>query len=261
MLRRLNKEMGLIHRFPDRAHSFYNQPYPLKSSYNSVIPLNIFQTWGTKDLPPKMKENVEELKRQNPEFTYYLYDDNDCREFIKTHFEPNVLAAYDTLIPGAFKADLWRLCVLYIHGGIYMDIKLRCINNFKLIELTEAEHYVKDRLVPLSIYNALMVCKSKNPFLMEAIKRIVRNVEAKYYGTYLLLVTGPCMLGELVLEKRFDLPIDMFHKLDGSHIVYQHRFVIETIYPGYHQDQADFYKSKNTTSYAELWNKRQVYRV
>ena len=40
---------------------------PPKQIY-SIIPLNIFQTWHTLDLPPKMKENVELLRRQNPEF-------------------------------------------------------------------------------------------------------------------------------------------------------------------------------------------------
>jgi mannosyltransferase OCH1-like enzyme len=255
----ISKEVRLMSRFPAQTDSLYNQPYPLKFSYNSVIPLNIFQTWGTKDLPPKMKANIDDLKKKNPEFTYYLFDDDDCREFIKKHFETDVLVAYDTLIPGAFKADLWRLCVLYIHGGIYMDIKLRCINNFKLMELTESEHYVRDRLGMLSIYNALMVCKSKNPFLIEAIKRIVQNVKTKSYSNSALHITGPAMLGGLILEKSFDLNVDMFFKMAGLHLVYKHRFVIETIYPGYHQEQADFYKSKNTTSYGELWNKKQVY--
>ena len=119
----------------------YSQPYTFfKPYYNSLIPLNIFQTWITKDLPPKMRENVERLKQQNPRFTHHLFDNNDCREFIKDNFDSEVLNAYDTLIPGAYKADLWRLCVLYIHGGIYMDIKLNCINGFKLIELTEKNH-------------------------------------------------------------------------------------------------------------------------
>ena len=44
-----------------------------------IIPLNIFQTWETKQLPPKMKECVESIKYENPEFKHYLFDDKDCR--------------------------------------------------------------------------------------------------------------------------------------------------------------------------------------
>ena len=249
----------MLSQFSDQVESFYNQPYPLKSSYNPVIPLNVFQTWGTKDLPPKMKANLEDMKRQNPEFTYFLFDDDECREFIKINFEPEVLKAYDGLIPGAFKADLWRLCVLYIHGGIYMDIKFKCVNNFKLMELTESEHYIKDRSGFLSIYNAMMVCKSKNPFLMEAIKRIVHNVQTKWYGKSSLHPTGPAMLGDLILEKQFELQIDMFYEMIGNHIVYNHHFVLEVSYPGYRREQSEFYKSKNTNHYGDLWRLKKVY--
>ena len=50
---------------------------------NSVIPLNIYQTWYTKNLPPIMNAHREKLKLLNPAFTFHLYDDSDCLEFIK----------------------------------------------------------------------------------------------------------------------------------------------------------------------------------
>ena len=80
-----------------------------------IIPLNIFQTWSTLDLPPLMKQNVELLKKQNPEFTHYLYDDDMCRNFIKENFDKSILYTYDKLKAGAYKADLFRYCILYIH--------------------------------------------------------------------------------------------------------------------------------------------------
>jgi mannosyltransferase OCH1-like enzyme len=91
----------------------------------AVIPLKLFQTWHTLDLPPNMKQNVKRLQRENPEFEYFLYDDKMCRKFIKEHFHEEVVFAFDKLKPGAYKADLWRYCVLYIHGGIYLDINFR----------------------------------------------------------------------------------------------------------------------------------------
>ena len=36
--------------------------YPLKANYNPIIPLNIYQTWHTKNLPPKMFESVNLIK-------------------------------------------------------------------------------------------------------------------------------------------------------------------------------------------------------
>ena len=83
----------------------------------SVIPLKIYQTWETKDMPEKMRENVERLKSQNPDFEHHLFDAEDRSKFIQENFEEDVLKAYDKIIPGAYKADLWRYCVLYINGG------------------------------------------------------------------------------------------------------------------------------------------------
>jgi mannosyltransferase OCH1-like enzyme len=62
-----------------------------KINTQHVIPLNLYQTWYTLDLPPKMKENVELLKKQNHEFRHYLYDDDICRNFIKEIFDAVIL--------------------------------------------------------------------------------------------------------------------------------------------------------------------------
>jgi len=80
-----------------------------------------------KNLPPIMAKVVDEIKNTNPEFTNVLYDIVDCREFIKTYFD-NALPAFDKLKPISYKSDLWRLCVLYKYGGVYLDVKF---NSFR----------------------------------------------------------------------------------------------------------------------------------
>jgi len=166
----------------------------IKNTIKSIIPLNLYTTWHTKDLPIKMKENVDLLKQQNPEFNFYLFDDYDCRNFIEENFNENVLNAFDMLIPGAYKADLWRYCVLYINGGIYLDIKFHCVNDFKLIELTDKEYFVRD-FGNLGIYNAFMIVLPQNEIMLKCINQIVINVNNKYYGNDSLSVTGPNLLG------------------------------------------------------------------
>ncbi len=238
----------------------YKQPYIFfKKIYNPIMPLKIFQTWYTKDLQPKMKEAVDNIKKNNPKFEHHLFDDNDCRIFIKQNFSNEVLKAYDSLIPGAYKADLWRYCVLYIHGGIYMDIKFKCVNGFKLIELTEQNHFVKDRQPPLSIYNALLACQKNHPFLLMAINKIVENVENKFYGANPLYPTGPQMLGSIILKKKIKINIDMYHYINGGYIIYKNRFIISTEYPEYNLERSKTYKSLNTKRYDLLWNDKKIY--
>jgi len=233
-------------------------PYPLKSYYNNIIPLNIFQTWHSKELPPLMKKSIDLIKRNNPTFSYFLFDDIDCREFIKTNFESNVLNAYDRLIPGAYKADLWRYCILYRKGGIYLDIKYTPINNFKLINLTEAEHWVLD-VDKNDIYNALMVCKPNNTILLNAINKIVENVKNKFYGISALQPTGPKLLSSLFTSEQkstFDMYHDFYLSFENRFIYFNNYLVFKS-YIGYIDEHN---KNKIIEHYSELWYKKNIYK-
>jgi len=241
--------------------------YPIKTEpfTDSEIPLKLFQTWNTKLLPIHMKKNCQLLQKQNPQFEYFLFDDDDCLEFIQEYFDISVVDAFKKLIPGAYKADLWRYCVLYIHGGIYLDIKMKCVGDFRLIELTKQEHYVKDRdnveyYMPghYGIYNAVMIQKPKNPLMMECIKKIVENVKNQDYGFGFLYPTGPGLLGKLYEEKRekYSLPeIDLFHEEYKEVISYHDRIIMEH-YPEYRKEQLIH---QNDLHYASLWDKNSIY--
>jgi mannosyltransferase OCH1-like enzyme len=226
----------------------------------SVIPLNIFQTWDTKKLPPKMAECVESIKECNPEFKYYLYDDNECREFIKINFDAEVLYSYDALVPGAFKADLWRYCILYKLGGIYLDIKYKCVNGFKFITLTDKEYFVKDRyevLNRLAIYNALMICKAGNEICLKCINKVVENVRLRYYGSSALQITGPLMMIEFFTPNEKRELNDLYHyDKDGYYYIVYKDHKILTVYNEYRNEQLKFEKNKH---YSVMWDEKTVY--
>ena len=231
--------------------------FPLKEKYNSIIPKNIFQTWCTKDLPPKMKENMELLKQQNPEFRHFLFDDDDCREFIQDNFSSEVMHAFDSLIPGAYKADLWRYCVLYIYGGIYLDIKFHCTNGFKLIAVTEEEHFARDRPEGC-LYNGFISVLPKNEILLKCIHQIISNVKTKYYGDRDLFITGPGLLGSYFTnEERLNLELNFFRdeEKDKELILYKKQGVLKR-YKEYREEQKLFQKSE---PYGKLWIQRNIY--
>ena len=226
-------------------------------NYNPVIPLNIYQTWHTKNLPPKMLQSVNLIKNLNPRFNYQLFDDNDCREFIKNNFDQSVLHAFNSLIPGAYKADLWRYCVLYKNGGIYLDIKYRPLNNFRFIIMTEKEHWVLD-VDNIGIYNALMVCKAGNEILLKAINKIVENVKNKFYGSNPLEPTGPLLLSKLfnLGEKQM---FDMTHSFYNSYenrFIHFNNYIIFKSYSGYLREHTN---NKKVGHYHDLWLKKRIY--
>jgi mannosyltransferase OCH1-like enzyme len=223
--------------------------------FYSIIPLNLFQTWHTLDLPPLMKNNVELLKRQNPEFTHHLYDDEMCRDFIKKNFDKDVLYSFDKLNPGAYKSDLWRYCILYKYGGIYLDIKYSCVNGFKLKYLTNKEYFVRDRILNTmpGIYQALLVTLPNNNILYDCIQEIVTNVKNNVFNYHSLAVTGP----QIMAKKFFNIDINNLElSFNGNSIIINNIPILNT-YNDYRKEQ---YFNQKTEHYDIAWIKKNIYR-
>ena len=139
-----------------------------------------------------------------------------------------------------------------------MDIKLSPIKKFKLIELTESEHFVLDRPNrTLHIYNALMVCKANNPFLHQSIRQIVQNVNIQYYGESVLSPTGPEMLGRVATMHGHKLPIDLEYPLNyPDHIKYKGILILKN-YRQYREEQ----RQQSDQHYCAAWINRTVYKI
>jgi len=232
-----------------------------KDHYDSIIPLHLYTCWHTKELPPYVKKQYEETILLNPEFQHYLYDEEECRNFIKNHFDHEVLNAFDSLIPCSYKSDLWRYCILYVNGGIYYDIKFNCCNDFAFISLTENELFVKDIVKP-NILTGLIVSKPKNEILLKCIHRIVENVKHKYYGENPLYPTGPGLLGKYFTEKQYnDLTSYFSHffienKIDEFYILHNNSIILRFNNREYRIEQKKYQKKEH---YHELWNKKCIY--
>ncbi len=229
------------------------------------IPKVIYQTWHSKTLPPKMTECVEKLKSDNPGFKYYLYDDADCRAFIEANFDPEVLYAYDSLLPGAFKADLWRYCVLYINGGFYVDIKFICEPGFSFSQIKDSQFYVREYnhkgtgLYDHIVYTGVIGSRPKNPLFDRCIKQICENVREQFYGPEHTSPTGPWLFAKKMDPKDIENIEYSYYEEDGiGHIrhIKQHN-VIMSHYPEYRREQ----KSNSKSSYwKDAWLNREIYR-
>jgi hypothetical protein len=111
------------------------KPYPLKKSYMSCIPCNVY-IWDDGN-----EREIAEIRDTNPEVTITVFDDITARVFIKTHFQKDVIDAFDTLLDEKNRKDLSLYCILYHNGGMSLDSRIFLKNGFKLIALTESEFF------------------------------------------------------------------------------------------------------------------------
>ena len=226
----------------------------------NTIPYNIYQTWGDIEITDDMRKAINMIKTLNPEFNYNLYNDTECYNFIKANFDESVANAFESIIPGAYKADLWRYCILYINGGIYVDIKFIPVNNFKFITLLDKNYYVLDlmdkKTNQFCIYNGLIISQPKNNILMQCINKIVDNVKNKYYGINILSPTGPGLLGKYYLENNSYNNLELFmHVINYRHsIIYKHNIILEE-YPTYRKNI-----QYRKVHYGILWKQHAIYK-
>ena len=90
------------------------------------ISRHIFQTYRAKTgLPHEIEQNIEHIKRLNPEYEYHLFDDEDIKAFILEHYGEVIWGYYQRIAPiyGAARADFFRYLLVYQLGGVYLDIK------------------------------------------------------------------------------------------------------------------------------------------
>ena len=67
------------------------------------------------------------------EYEIKFYDDAACIDFIRREYDDELVSIFQAMHDGAHKADLFRYCLLYKVGGVYLDIKT--IPFVKLAEL------------------------------------------------------------------------------------------------------------------------------
>ena len=177
-------------------HIIEDYTKPLLNYYK--IPNVIFQTNETKIIPKDMYMAVKLLQDHGSECAYIYYDGEGSRKYIKKYYS-EALEAYDKLIPGAFKADLFRYIRLYLEGGIYFDSSIIPSNlSIKLIGdiIKNTDEFVSVYdLDKESIYNAFMASAPRHPIVKKAIDMSIYNITNELYGANTLDITGPRLLG------------------------------------------------------------------
>ena len=155
-----------------------------KIIYNEQnIPKTIIQTSYSRNIENILHYNsILTYIELNPEYEYKFFDNNDSRLFIKNNFDEYILIAYDLVIPGAFKADFFRYCFLYINGGCYFDCKsILRIPLRNIINQDDTFLLCKD--IGEGYFNAIILSVPKNKLLLETINMCVENIN-NFYTKY-----------------------------------------------------------------------------
>lgn len=233
-----------------------------------VIPKIIYKTGidDYKNIHEDVYNVFQETIKLNPEFKIKYYSDKDSRDFIKNNFESEILLTYDKLIPGAYKADLFRYCILYKNGGIYSDLTQRFTMPFnKLIHLEkdnlylvkDIEHYkINGDGSSKGIQISFMASRPGNEIFLKAVKQIVKNVNDKFYGDNPLHPTGPTLFYNILQDYKGDYKVEL-KETGKNKIVNSNGETVIISKINNHQSVI----LRNRDHYTTLWRNRRIYKI
>lgn len=128
-------------------------------TYYKKVPDIVFKRW----------------KELNPNYNIDFSLDSDCISFLRRYFNDNVANLFINIKIGMYKADLWRLCKLYIYGGVYADVDL--VPYIYLNELNkDITFYSCLSYGNKTIFQAFMMVKnSRSPLILYFIISFLQN--------------------------------------------------------------------------------------
>lgn len=181
------------------------------------IPKIIHQTTTSRDtLIEPFIQNRDRIQQLHPGWTIAFYDGADRLEFIRKHFDKEMVRTYLSINPryGPARADLFRYLLLYQCGGVYLDIKssmTMCLDD--VLHSTDKyllSHWDNARGRPFEGFGVHVetpypgefqqwhiIAEPRHPFLERVIRSVLMNIHC--YNPFMdgtgkravLRVTGP----------------------------------------------------------------------
>lgn len=144
-------------------------------------------------LPEEMNKAIETWYRINPGYKVKLYSGESCENYIKQHFDDDILKAYHTLKPYSYKCDLMRHLIMYNEGGWYTDARMECYKSLDDLDALNKEFYVcvDTPQQQLCMTTGFIGSIPKHPISKKMIDIILWNIANRHYGMDCLAPTGP----------------------------------------------------------------------
>jgi len=241
--------------------------YPKEHDYEQAIPKIIFQTGSNIYFKNILHYNsIMTFIDLNPEYTYSYLNDKESRRFLRYNFSDEINNSYDILVPGAFKADLLRYCLLYLIGGCYFDCKqILKISICNFLEKKKTLVICND-VIDNALLNAIIFSTKKNSIIEKTIKDCVYNIDNKI-GATALEVTGPIFFyksikkfinNDNLLLQNYRPPND-FHDFTSDYknnnikLINNGLVIVNRFYKNYYNNYLE------TNHYGKLFNNKEVY--
>lgn len=207
----------------------FKSPSVSSSETESRLPKILALTFHTRRVEKQLYSLYTDLVNKNPSFRVYFFDDHHCVQFLQRYFPSIVLESFSMLKPGAFRADLFRYCFLYVYGGFYIDVNKQLLRPLDDCIPTDTDMVLIRDINQNDIFQAFLGCRPHSLFMKKCIDTCVNIIQQRDKTDDSLSITGPKMMGR-VFQTHYGLSLASFK--DGHHRVGDETILIWSHRPG-----------------------------
>lgn len=245
--------MAIFFQIPKKITSDINNP-------ERKIPYIIHQTFKTNNVPISMYNAANSYISKNNNYTYIFYDDNDIINILNNYdcyglnFTRNeLIGAYNSIKPGAGKADLFRYAIIYKYGGCYFDIDTVCLNPLDTF-ISNDDEFVSGLGKRSDLHQWGMIYMKGHDFVKRTLENCVYNINNKKfikgYENKLEGITGPPCL-DISIKDILHLKHD-YKFIKGKYNINNYKFTIL---------KGDFFANNIQFKYPEYENDLNKMRI
>lgn len=143
------------------------------------------------------ERNLQNIAAANPEYRINRHTDVSGAEYIREHCGAEAYAAYNCLLPGAYRADLFRYCAVYAEGGVYIDEDLIPLKPLDQLYSPCAEaslgHDWPQTKSGAQKQIKLLSAKPHTSLFKCALDTVKHNIKNRMYS-HILNITGPFVM-------------------------------------------------------------------
>ena len=157
----------------------------------------IIQTWNTK----KFHKNVESLRtkmmKQNPEFKFILFDNQELNNSVEEYFDKDVVKSYFKLKHYTPRADFWRYLMVHKFGCVYLDMDSLILKNISSF-INSDKTYLTMEPNKIDFITWVLIFKKNDDILSTAGEMIIDNIQNKRFMNDVMNLSGPSLLSRAI---------------------------------------------------------------
>lgn len=140
-----------------------------RSSTTEQVPRIIHQTYRHIDsIPLKWQAASNSCRHLHSNYEYKFWSDIQGRALIEKEFA-SLLPTFDSYPYEIQRADVIRLVVLYLYGGIYIDFDIFCLQS---LDSLLKYGFILPQTKPAGLSNDIIISKPRHPFLYQVLNNL-----------------------------------------------------------------------------------------